>query len=174
MMDMNLDHIKALADLANEKNLAEIKVESGDACITIKTPAAFPAQTTVMAGGGGVAPAVGGFALPAVAAPKPPVAADSASVVAAAPAAASAVAVPSGHMVTSPMVGTFYRSPSPESPPFAEVGTVVKVGQPLCIIEAMKLMNELECDIAGKVIEVLVENGQPVEYGQALFRVDPA
>jgi acetyl-CoA carboxylase biotin carboxyl carrier protein len=76
--------------------------------------------------------------------------------------------------VTSPMVGTFYRAPAPDAPDYAEVGTRVKNGDTLCIIEAMKLMNELECEIQGTVVEICVENGQPVEYGQVLFRVDPA
>jgi acetyl-CoA carboxylase biotin carboxyl carrier protein len=76
--------------------------------------------------------------------------------------------------ISSPMVGTFYRSPAPDAPPYVEKGARVSVGDTLCIIEAMKLMNELECDVAGTIVEILVENAQPVEYGQVLFRVDPA
>jgi acetyl-CoA carboxylase biotin carboxyl carrier protein len=76
--------------------------------------------------------------------------------------------------VTSPIVGTFYRSSSPDKPAYVEVGDVVKKGQVLCIIEAMKLMNEIESEAAGKVVQALVENGQPVEYGQALFVIEPA
>ncbi|HYH97964.1 acetyl-CoA carboxylase biotin carboxyl carrier protein [Hyalangium sp.] len=79
-----------------------------------------------------------------------------------------------GHVLTSPFVGTFYRTPAPDQPPFVEVGSVVKKGQVLCIVEAMKLMNEIEAEQAGRVVEVLVENGQPVEFGQALFRIEPA
>ncbi len=79
-----------------------------------------------------------------------------------------------GHVITSPFVGTFYRSPAPDQPAYAEVGTSVKKGQVLCIIEAMKLMNEIESEVAGKVAEVLVQNGQPVEFGQPLFRIEPA
>jgi acetyl-CoA carboxylase biotin carboxyl carrier protein len=79
-----------------------------------------------------------------------------------------------GHVITSPFVGTFYRSPAPDQPPFVEVGTSVKKGGVLCIIEAMKLMNEIEAEVAGKVAEVLVQNGQPVEFGQPLFRIEPA
>jgi acetyl-CoA carboxylase biotin carboxyl carrier protein len=79
-----------------------------------------------------------------------------------------------GHLITSPFVGTFYRNPSPDQPPYAEVGSVVRKGQTLCIIEAMKLMNEIESEVAGKVAEILVENAQPVEFGQALFRIEPA
>jgi acetyl-CoA carboxylase biotin carboxyl carrier protein len=78
-----------------------------------------------------------------------------------------------GHVITSPFVGTFYRSPAPDQPVYCEVGSSVKKGQTLCIIEAMKLMNEIESEVAGKVTEVLAQNGQPVEFGQALFRVEP-
>ncbi|HKJ02322.1 MAG TPA: acetyl-CoA carboxylase biotin carboxyl carrier protein, partial [Longimicrobiales bacterium] len=76
--------------------------------------------------------------------------------------------------ITSPMVGTFYRAPAPDAPPYVEVGSKVSEGQTLCILEAMKLMNELECEVSGTVVEILVENAQPVEYGQVLFRVDPS
>src|SRR5262249_17764566 len=79
-----------------------------------------------------------------------------------------------GHVVASPFVGTFYRTPAPDQPAFVEVGSVVKKGQVLCIIEAMKLMNEIEADEPGKITEILVETGQPVEFGQPLFRVEPA
>jgi acetyl-CoA carboxylase biotin carboxyl carrier protein len=79
-----------------------------------------------------------------------------------------------GHLVNSPFVGTFYRTPAPDQPSFVDVGSVVRKGQVLCIIEAMKLMNEIEADEPGKITEILVENGQPVEFGQALFRVEPA
>ena len=97
-----------------------------------------------------------------------------------APAPAPAAAAPAkpaekpGQVMTSPFVGTFYRTPAPDQPPFVEVGSVVKKGQVLCIVEAMKLMNEIEAEMAGRVVEILVENGQPVEFGQALFRIEPA
>ncbi|HLV60551.1 MAG TPA: acetyl-CoA carboxylase biotin carboxyl carrier protein [Fredinandcohnia sp.] len=95
---------------------------------------------------------------------------------AAAPAPAPAAAAPAptekpGHIVTSPFVGTFYRAPSPESPPFVEVGQTVQKGQTLCIVEAMKLMNEIEAEVSGTIAEILVENGEPVEFGQPLFRI---
>ncbi|QRK04000.1 acetyl-CoA carboxylase biotin carboxyl carrier protein [Archangium violaceum] len=106
-------------------------------------------------------------AAPSVAAPAP------ASMAAPAPASAAAAAEKPGHLVTSPFVGTFYRTPAPDQPAFVDVGSVVKKGQVLCIIEAMKLMNEIEADVAGRVAEILVENGQPVEFGQALFRIEP-
>jgi acetyl-CoA carboxylase biotin carboxyl carrier protein len=88
---------------------------------------------------------------------------------AAAPPAAEPAAGQEGHVVKAPMVGTFYRSPSPEAKPFVELGQAVKQGEAICIIEAMKLMNEIEADASGVVKAILVENGQPVEYGQALF-----
>jgi acetyl-CoA carboxylase biotin carboxyl carrier protein len=95
-----------------------------------------------------------------------------------APAAAGAVPPPKpevkpGVVVTSPFVGTFYRAPSPDSPPFVDVGAVVKKGQALCIVEAMKLMNEIEAEVPGKIAEILVANATPVEFGQALFRIEP-
>src|SRR5690606_30015182 len=86
-----------------------------------------------------------------------------------APAAPAAPAAPQGHVVKAPMVGTFYRAPNPGASPFVEVGQSVKEGEPLCIIEAMKLLNEIEADKAGVIKEILVENGEPVEYGQPLF-----
>jgi acetyl-CoA carboxylase biotin carboxyl carrier protein len=103
----------------------------------------------------------GAAAAPAAAAPAPP--------------APATPEVAPAHLVTveAPMVGTFYRAPAPEAAPFASEGDLVKEGQVLCIIEAMKLMNEIEARVSGRVVKVLVENGQPVEYGQALFLVDP-
>jgi acetyl-CoA carboxylase biotin carboxyl carrier protein len=115
------------------------------------------------------APVMAPVVAPAVSAPAP-VAAPAAP--SAAPAAAAAAQKP-GNLVTSPFVGTFYRTPAPDQPAFVDVGAVVKKGQVLCIIEAMKLMNEIEAEVAGKVTEILVENGQPVEFGQALFRIEP-
>ncbi|MFB1482892.1 acetyl-CoA carboxylase biotin carboxyl carrier protein [Corallococcus sp. RDP092CA] len=105
----------------------------------------------------------------APAAPRPPPAAP-----AAAAAAPEKPAEKPGHLVNSPFVGTFYRTPAPDQPPFVDVGTVVRKGQVLCIVEAMKLMNEIESEVAGRIAEVLVENGRPVEFGQALFRIEPA
>jgi acetyl-CoA carboxylase biotin carboxyl carrier protein len=86
-------------------------------------------------------------------------------------AAIAAAKAEGGLFITSPFVGTFYRSPSPEAPPFVDVGTSIKPGQPLCIVEAMKLMNEIEAEFVGVILECLVETGSPVEFGQKLFRV---
>lgn len=104
-----------------------------------------------------------------------PVAAAPAAAPAPAPSAAPAKAADKpGHVVTAPLVGTFYRAPSPESPPYVDVGTIVKKGQVLCIVEAMKLMNEIEAEVGGRVAEIFVQNATPVEFGQPLFRIEPA
>lgn len=149
---MDLRKLKKLIDLVEESGIAELEITEGEEKVKIvKSAVALPAAVAPLA----VAPA----------APAPP---------AAAPAPAGAPAEPvaaglEGHAVKSPMVGTFYRTPSPDTKPFVEVGQSVKEGQIICIIEAMKLMNEIECDKSGTVSAVLVENGQPVEYGQPLF-----
>ncbi len=117
--------------------------------------------------GPSVSPVPAEFSVPA---PRPP--APEANGKAAAAPAAPAVEK-KGQVLTSPFVGTFYRTPAPDQPPFVEVGSVVRKGQVLCIVEAMKLMNEIEAEGAGKVAEILVENGQPVEFGQGLFRIEP-
>jgi len=114
------------------------------------------------------------------AAPPPPAAvavagpAAAPAVAAATPAAGAAAQVAPGVVVTSPFVGTFYRAPSPDAPMFVEIGQTVRKGQVLCIVEAMKLMNEIEAEVAGKVMEAFVQNGQPVEFGEPLFRIEPA
>jgi len=113
------------------------------------------------------------------AAPAPLAVAAPAAAPVAAPAAAPAPAATpapegAGHVVTSPFVGTFYRAPSPDAPPFVDVGSVVKKGQVLCIVEAMKLMNEIESEVAGKVVEICLPNATPVEFGERLFRIEPA
>jgi len=110
----------------------------------------------------------------AVSAPAP--ASEAPPVPAGAPAAAVAPAAPAQrfHEIKAPLVGTFYRAPSPEAPPFTETGKTVRAGQVLCIVEAMKLMNEIESDVDGVVEEILVSNGQPVEYGEILFRIRPS
>ena len=120
-------------------------------------PSAPPAQTVYMQ---------------APAAPAAAPAVTHAAAPAAPPAAAEAPAE-TGHVVKSPMVGTFYRAPSPGAKPFVEIGDSIKEGQPICIIEAMKIMNEIEAEVSGVVKEVLVDDAQPVEFGTVLFRVDP-
>ncbi len=148
---MDLRKLKTLIDLVQESGISELEVTEGEEKVRIvKHGAPAPPATYTMA-----SPPVA--AAPAAAAP------------AAAPAEAAPAAEPDGHVVKAPMVGTFYRSGAPGAAAFVEVGQSVSVGDVLCIIEAMKLMNEIESDAAGTIKEIRVENGQPVEYGQALF-----
>lgn len=149
---MDLRKLKTLIDLVSESGISELEVTEGEGKVRIvkNAPPVYVQPT-------------GGFA-PQVSAPAQSVALPAEGAAAAAPAAA-----PQGHVVTSPMVGTFYRAPSPGADPFVQVGDSVKEGQTLCIIEAMKLLNEIESDKTGVIKEILVENGQAVEYGQPLF-----
>ncbi len=144
---MDLRKLKTLIDLVAESGIAELEITEGEGKVRIVKFS----QTTQP-----VAPELP--AAPVVAAPA-----------AAQAAPAAAPAAPSGHVVKAPMVGTFYRAPNPGAAPFVEVGQSVKEGDALCIVEAMKLLNEIEADKAGVIKEILVENGEPVEYGQPLF-----
>ena len=150
---MDLRKLKKLIDLVQESGIAELEITEGEEKVKIVK-------------GGAVAMVA---AAPMVAsAAAPPAAAHAAAVPPAAP-ATEAPAGQEGHVVKAPMVGTFYRSPSPDAKAFVEVGHAVKEGDTICIIEAMKLMNEIEADASGTIKAILVENGQPVEYGQPLF-----
>ena len=163
---MNPNEIKELVELLAEKDIAEFEMERDDVKLRIKRTHEAPA-TTVVTGGYG-APVPMSHAAPA------PVAA-SAAAPAAAPAAAAAAPAPEEGLtvIKSPIVGTFYEASSPGAPAFVKEGDTVAVGQVLCIVEAMKLMNEIESDTAGQIVKILVSNGQPVEYGQPLFKVRP-
>jgi acetyl-CoA carboxylase biotin carboxyl carrier protein len=149
---MDLRKLKTLIDLVSESNISELEITEAEGKVRI-VKAGAPA---VMA-----APLLAQAPLAAVAAP-----------VAAAPAVAEAPAEPAGKVIKSPMVGTFYRAASPGAKPFMELGDTVKAGQPACIIEAMKIMNEIEADCDGKILRILCENGQAVEFGQPLFIVE--
>ena len=150
---MDLRKLKKLIDLVQESGIAELEITEGEERVRIAR------------GGATSVPALAAAPAAAPAAAAQPVAQS-----AAAPAAAAEPPPgPEGHVVKSPMVGTFYRSPAPDAKPFIEVGGTVKEGQTICVIEAMKLMNEIEADASGIIKAILVENGQPVEYGQALF-----
>jgi acetyl-CoA carboxylase biotin carboxyl carrier protein len=162
---VDLKELRMLFKLMAESDIAELEVDHGGEKIRVKR-------------GAGAGPAVAPTFIPVPAAPGLPAqnaaaAPPAAGAQAPAPAAAPA---PAGNYrsITSPMVGTFYRSPAPDAAPYVEVGSVVKKGQTLCIIEAMKLMNEIEAELDGKIVAILVENGQPVEYGEELFRIEPA
>ncbi|MGZ4787773.1 MAG: acetyl-CoA carboxylase biotin carboxyl carrier protein [Terriglobales bacterium] len=167
---MNQKEIKELIDFLIEKDIAEFELERGDVKLRVKRAGTQAAAQVVT-----VAAPIPIAAAPVVSAPAPP-ATHAPAAVQPAPAAPSAPAAEdeSGwQIVKSPIVGTFYESPSPGAPPFVKPGDAVAVGQVLCIVEAMKLMNEIESDHAGTIVKRFVENGQPVEYGQKLFAVKP-
>ncbi|MGK5025854.1 acetyl-CoA carboxylase biotin carboxyl carrier protein [Janthinobacterium sp. RB2R34] len=150
---MDLRKLKTLIDLVAESDIAELEVTEGESKVRIVKSSAMPQNQMVM-----MQPQ--GMQAPYQTAPQ----------AAPAPAAAPVVAAePTGYVVKSPMVGTFYRSSAPGSAAYVEVGSTVKEGDTLCIIEAMKLLNEIDTDKAGVVTQILVENGQPVEFGQPLF-----
>lgn len=152
---MDLRKLKTLIDLVSESNVSELEITEAEGKVRI-----------VKGGPAGVyavpAPAVMQQAAPAVAAAPAP----------AAPAAPAAPEAPKGHTVKSPMVGTFYRASSPGAKAFVEIGSQVKEGETICIIEAMKILNEIEADKGGTVTQILCENGQAVEYGQPLFVIE--
>ena len=163
---MNQKELKELIEFLIEKDIAEFELERGDVKVKIRRggQAAVPAAPDARFFTVHPAPEAG--TSPAVTSPAatPPVAAGS----------PSAAAPEEGlHIVRSPIVGTFYESPSPGSPPFVKPGDVVEAGQILCIVEAMKLMNEIESDVAGEIVKRLVANNAPIEYGQELFAIKP-
>ena len=154
---MDIRKIKKLIELLEESGIAEIEIKEGEEAVRIsRMPAAGGAQSPPVTHLTGVpatsaAPAAAGEAATETAAPKPK---------------------PSEHVITAPMVGTFYASPSPGAKPFVEIGDEIKVGQVLCVIEAMKMMNQIEADKAGRITSIMARNGDPVEFGQPLFVVE--
>ena len=151
---MDIRKVKKLIELLEESGIDELEIREGEESVRIsrnsnRNAAAMPMQQAYYS----PAPAPAPAAAPA------------------SPATAEAASQPAGHKVRSPMVGTFYRSPSPEAPSFVEVGKVVKAGDVLCIIEAMKMMNQIEADKSGTIEAILVENGEPVEFDQPLFSI---
>jgi acetyl-CoA carboxylase biotin carboxyl carrier protein len=155
---MDIRKIKKLIELLEESGIAEIEIKEGEEAVRIsRMPTGAHAVQTYM-------PMMGA----PMAAPTPAAAAPAA----AAPEVAAARPRPNEHVVTAPMVGTFYASPSPGAKAFVEIGDEVKVGQTLCIIEAMKMMNQIESDKAGRVTSIMAQNGDPVEFGQPLFVVE--
>jgi acetyl-CoA carboxylase biotin carboxyl carrier protein len=167
----NLDNIQELLDLLAAKEITEFEIEQQGVKIRVLRGSAHSANPGNLNGyiiipGGGQVLAAPPSAGPATEAP---------AVSPAPPAAEAAAESTEGlFIMKSPIVGTFYSAPSPSAPPFAGVGDTVRVGQVICIIEAMKLMNELESEVAGKIVRAYCENGQPVEYGQTLFAIEPA
>lgn len=156
--ELGLEDLKALIGLVAKEAIQEFEFESGSVRFRIRKdapgagPAAASAPPPAPAGVPAVLPAGPTQAVVAAATPAPE-------------------AEPGLHHITSPIVGTFYRAPNPNAPMYVQVGDLIRPGQTLCIVEAMKLMNEIESDVAGEVVKVLVENGQPVEYGERLFAV---
>jgi acetyl-CoA carboxylase biotin carboxyl carrier protein len=155
---MDMRKLKTLVDLVSESNISELEITEAEGKVRI-VKAGYGVPTTMM-----MQPA--GQMMMQQPQQQAAPAGEAAAPVAEAPPA------PTGHVVKSPMVGTFYRSASPGSKPFAEVGAPIKEGDPICIIEAMKIMNEIEADMSGTISKILVENGQAVEYGQPLFIVE--
>ncbi len=157
---MDIRKVKKLIELLEESNIDEIEIKEGEESVRISRNAGAPVAAAPMQYAPPAAPVAAAAPAPAAAVPEP-----------AAPAPEAEAAELSGHVVTSPMVGTFYRAPSPSSPNFIEVGQHVKVGDVICIVEAMKMMNQIEADKAGTVEAILVENGQPVEFDQPLVTI---
>ena len=158
---MDLRKLKTLIDLVSESNISELEITEADGKVRIvkADPSAAVAAHPMM--------------VPAAAPMAQPVAAPVAAAVPAAAAATAEAPAISGHAVKSPMVGTFYRAPQPGAPAFVEEGDPVAAGQTLCILEAMKLMNEIKAESDGRVRKILVQNAEPVEYGQLLFELEP-
>lgn len=170
-MDLSFNELRELVAALNQTDIAELTLKNPEFELTLRKPSALKPNVVVS---------------PAVAAPVSPVATPAqpqagvettapAVPVAAPPAAPAAPVVdPSLVEITSPMVGTFYRSPAPDEASFVEKGDRIQLGQTVCIIEAMKLMNELEAEVSGEIVDILVENAEPIEFGQPLMRVRPS
>jgi len=149
---MDIRKVKKLIELLEESNLAELEITEGEESVRISRQSQGSAVH---------------YAVPPMPVPGTMVAAPAASA-----GTAPASTEPPGHKVLSPMVGTYYQAPAPDSPAFVKIGDQVKVGDTLCIIEAMKMMNQIEADVAGKVVAALAKNGEPVEFGQPLFIIE--
>lgn len=151
-MEFDLNQVRELLAILNQTDIEELSLKSSDFELTIRKGSS---SVSVQPAASVVAPASLAVAVSTAAAPAAP------------------VVDKSWVEVTSPMVGTFYRSPAPDEPSFVDVGDTIRKGQTICIIEAMKLMNELEAEVSGEIMEILVENGKPIEFGQPLMRVKP-
>jgi acetyl-CoA carboxylase biotin carboxyl carrier protein len=148
---MDIRKVKKLIELLESSGIAEIEISEGEESVRISRYSQNPPMTHA-------------YAAPLPQAPAAPAAAE--------PAAPAEPASPAGHEVTAPMVGTFYACPSPGAKPFVDIGSSIEAGATLCIIEAMKMMNQIEADVSGKIIRILAENGDPVEFGQPLFVIE--
>jgi acetyl-CoA carboxylase biotin carboxyl carrier protein len=157
---VDIRKVKKLIELLEESGIAEIEISEGEESVRISRyaqPGVQPAAATVVTHTGAPAQAAAPQPAPAAGAEQP----------------AAPAATPAGHQITAPMVGTFYAAPSPGAKPFVEIGSAVEAGDTLCVIEAMKMMNQIESDVKGRVVSILCENGSPVEYGQLLFIIEP-
>ncbi|WGW00104.1 acetyl-CoA carboxylase biotin carboxyl carrier protein [Vibrio sp. YMD68] len=152
---MDIRKIKKLIELVEESGIAELEISEGEESVRISRHGAAPQMAPMQ-----------------YAAPAPVAAPAAAPIASAAPAVEAAPTAPSGHQVLSPMVGTFYGAPSPDAKPFVKVGQQVNAGDTICIVEAMKMMNQIEADTSGVVTAILVEDGQPVEFDQALVVIE--
>jgi len=152
---VDIRKVKKLIELLEESGISEIEISEGEESVRISR---YPNPGTV--------------SVQTIAAPAPAAAAQVAAAPANGDGPAAAAAAARGQQVTAPMVGTFYSGPAPGAKPFVELGTEVKPGDTLCVIEAMKMMNQIESEVSGKVVSILVENGSPVEFGQALFIIE--
>jgi acetyl-CoA carboxylase biotin carboxyl carrier protein len=148
---MDIRKVKKLIELLESSGIAEIEISEGEESVRISRYSQNPPMTY-------------GYAAPLPQAPVAPAAAE--------PAAPAEPEAPAGHEVTAPMVGTFYACPSPGAKPFVEIGSSVEAGATLCIIEAMKMMNQIEADVSGKIVRIMAGNGDPVEFGQPLFVIE--
>ncbi|HYW91065.1 MAG TPA: acetyl-CoA carboxylase biotin carboxyl carrier protein [Gammaproteobacteria bacterium] len=149
---MDIRKVKKLIELLEESGIAELEIKEGDDSVRINR---YGQQTAVH------------YAPPAAPAPPAPAAADAPL----GPTPQGGGDEPQGHAICSPMVGTFYRAPAPDAQSFVEVGQEVREGEPVCIVEAMKMMNQIEADRSGRIVDILAENGEPVEYGQPLILI---
>lgn len=151
---MDIRKVKKLIELLEESGINEIEIREGEESVRIsrKQDNAAPQYVVAQSPNPGAVSAPAAVSAPLAEAPQP-----------------DKNALPDGHVMTSPMVGTMYRAPSPTQPPFVEIGSQVKAGDTLCIVEAMKMLNQIEADATGTIVAILVENGQPVEFGQPLF-----
>jgi acetyl-CoA carboxylase biotin carboxyl carrier protein len=159
---VDIRKVKKLIELLEESGIAEIEISEGEESVRISRYAQPPAQVT----------ASGPVVTHAVAPPAAGAASAASAPAAPAGAAAPLPAPPPGHQITAPMVGTFYAAPSPGAKPFVEIGSTVEAGDTLCVIEAMKMMNQIESDVNGRVVSILCDNGSPVEFGQLLFIIE--
>ncbi|MEL7333898.1 MAG: acetyl-CoA carboxylase biotin carboxyl carrier protein [Cyanobacteria bacterium J06560_2] len=163
---MNFNELRELVSALNQTDIAELTLKNAEFELTLRKPSAL--QPDVVVSAAPAAPAMPVASIPVSPAPAPVPAAPSEPATPAAP-----VVDPSLIEITAPMVGTFYRSPAPDESAFVEVGDRIQSGQTVCIIEAMKLMNELETEVSGEIVDILVENAEPIEFGQPLMRVRP-